>query len=65
MCNSRSRVRRNQPACIGSKQESPKKDAKQPNEAEMLAMMMELAKLGDNHKLLANGVGTWTYTKVG
>jgi hypothetical protein len=25
-------------------------------------MMMEMAKPGENHKLLANGVGTWTYT---
>jgi hypothetical protein len=42
-------------------QESSKKDAKQPNEAEMMAMMMELAQPGENHKLLARGVGTWTY----
>jgi hypothetical protein len=33
----------------------------QPNESEMMAMMMEMAKPGDNHKLLARGVGTWTY----
>ncbi len=39
-----------------------KKDEKQPNEAEMMAMMMELAKPGENHKLLASGVGNWTYT---
>jgi hypothetical protein len=38
------------------------KDEKQPSEAEMMAMMMELAKPGENHKLLAQGVGTWTYT---
>ena len=38
------------------------KDAKQPSEAEMMAMMTELAKPGENHKLLANSVGTWTYT---
>lgn len=34
----------------------------QPSEAEMMAMMVELAKPGANHKLLAAGVGTWTYT---
>lgn len=39
-----------------------KKDEKQPNEADMMAMMIELAKLGENHKLLAEGVGTWNYT---
>ena len=39
-----------------------KKDEKQPSEAEMMAMMTELAKPGENHKLLANGAGTWTYT---
>jgi hypothetical protein len=32
-----------------------------PGEAEM-AMMMELAKPGENHKLLAQGAGTWDYT---
>lgn len=34
----------------------------QPSEADMMAMMVELAKPGENHKLLAAGVGTWTYT---
>ncbi len=38
-----------------------KKDDKQPNEADMMAMMMELAKPGPNHKLLAKNVGNWTY----
>jgi Protein of unknown function (DUF1579) len=33
----------------------------QPSEAEM-AMMMELAKPGANHKMLEEGVGSWTYT---
>src|SRR5258708_5003501 len=40
---------------------APKKDEKPPNEGEMMPMMLELAKPGENHKLLANGVGTWTY----
>ncbi len=34
----------------------------QPNEAEMMKRMMELAKLNENHKLLADLVGTWSYT---
>jgi len=41
------------------KQDKPA--AGQPNESEMMAMMMELAKPGENHKVLARGVGTWTY----
>ena len=32
-----------------------------PNQAEMMAKMMELAKLGENHKLLADMAGKWTY----
>jgi hypothetical protein len=36
--------------------------AGQPSESDMMAMMMELSKPGDNHKLLAHGVGTWNYT---
>ncbi|MEP6956843.1 MAG: DUF1579 domain-containing protein [Chthoniobacterales bacterium] len=34
----------------------------QPNEAEMMAQMMELAKPNENHKLLADLAGNWTYT---
>jgi hypothetical protein len=41
--------------------EAPKKDDKKPTESEMMAMMMELAKPGENHKLLAGVVGTWDY----
>jgi hypothetical protein len=33
----------------------------QPSEAEMMKMMMELAKLNENHKLLAETAGTWSY----
>lgn len=33
-----------------------------PNEAEMMKQMMELAKLNENHKLLASLDGTWSYT---
>lgn len=38
------------------------KPAGQQNEADMMAMMMELAKPGENHKVLSQGVGTWSYT---
>ena len=34
----------------------------QPSEAEMMKQMMELAKTGENHKLLSGMVGTWSYT---
>ena len=44
---------------------TPSKDSKkaggQPSEADMMAQMMELMKPGENHKLLARGVGTWSY----
>lgn len=34
-----------------------------PSESDMMAMMMELAKPGENHKFMENNmVGTWTYT---
>ena len=33
-----------------------------PDEAAMMKQMMELAKLNENHKLLADYDGTWTYT---
>jgi len=46
---------------LADDQQASKKDDK-PNQAEMMAMMMELSKPGDNHKLLAGVVGTWTYT---
>lgn len=47
---------------IAEDKAAPKKEEKQPSDAEMMAMMTELAKIGENHKLLAQGVGTWTYT---
>jgi hypothetical protein len=33
----------------------------QPGDAEMMAKMMELAKPGENHKVLADLAGTWSY----
>lgn len=32
-----------------------------PSEAEMMKQMMEMAKLNDNHKLLASTEGTWSF----
>jgi len=46
---------------VAQEQSAPKQEQKPPSEAEMMAMMTELAKPGENHKLLATGVGTWTY----
>ena len=43
---------------------NPKKnsdEAKKPSEAEMIAMMMEMAKPGPNHKQMQDLVGTWSY----
>jgi hypothetical protein len=36
--------------------------AGQPDEAEMMKQWMELAKLNENHKMLTDSDGTWTYT---
>lgn len=38
-----------------------KSSDKQPGESDMMAMMMEMAKPGENHKMLQEGVGTWSY----
>jgi hypothetical protein len=35
---------------------------KQPSESEMMAMMTEMAKPGENHKMLESSVGSWSYT---
>ena len=46
-------------------EEAKAKDATaspQMSDAEMMAKMTELAKLNENHKLLAQLAGTWTYT---
>ncbi len=51
-------------ATLGQENDSSKKDkpaAGQPSESEMMAKMMELARPGENHKLLAQSAGTWTY----
>jgi hypothetical protein len=36
--------------------------AQKPDDAEMMAKMMELSKLNENHKLLAATAGNWSYT---
>src|SRR6266581_3826941 len=41
---------------------SPAAASAQPDQAEMMKQMMELAKLNENHKLLADLIGTWSYT---
>jgi hypothetical protein len=45
---------------IAQEKKEGKSDGK-PDEAAMMAQMMELSKPGENHKLLARTVGTWTY----
>ncbi|MGI8482351.1 MAG: DUF1579 domain-containing protein [Chthoniobacterales bacterium] len=48
-----------QPASASAKPGAPATG--QPNEAEMMKQMAELAKLNENHKLLASMAGTWSY----
>jgi hypothetical protein len=36
-------------------------DGAKPDEKQMMAAMMEMAKPGDNHKVLEQRVGSWTY----
>jgi hypothetical protein len=38
------------------------KPAGQPSDAQMMAAMMEMAKPGENHKLLEGMAGSWNYT---
>ena len=40
---------------------SPAPTTGAPNDAEMMAKMMELAKPGENHKLIGEMAGTWNY----
>jgi hypothetical protein len=41
---------------------APATTATSPDPAEMMKQMMEMAKLNENHKLLADLAGTWSYT---
>src|SRR6266446_4353381 len=43
------------------KEAGAKADEKKPSEGEMMGMMMELAKPGENHKQMQQLVGTWSY----
>jgi hypothetical protein len=45
-----------------STSQSTTASAGQPNPEEMMKQMMELGKTGENHKLLADLAGTWSYT---
>jgi len=47
---------------LGADDKKEKAATGQPSEAEMMAMMTEMAKPGENHKMLQEGVGSWTYT---
>ena len=42
--------------------DSSKTSDKKPTDAEISAMMMEMASPGENHKILQTGAGTWSYT---
>jgi hypothetical protein len=48
-----------QPSTVAT---SPAAVSGQPDQAEMMNQMTELAKLNENHKLLASMAGTWSYT---
>ncbi|PYK68503.1 MAG: hypothetical protein DME45_07010 [Verrucomicrobia bacterium] len=41
---------------------APAATAASPNPAEMMKQMMEMAKLNENHKILADLAGSWSYT---
>jgi hypothetical protein len=45
-----------------SKEGGAKAGDKKSSESEMMAMMMEMAKTGENHKHLQEMAGTWSYT---
>ena len=45
-----------------AKETGAKAEQKKPNEADMMAMMMEMGKPGENHKHLQEMAGTWSYT---
>jgi hypothetical protein len=51
-----------QPSAPSSTVTTPVVTAASPDPAEMMKQMMEMAKLNENHKLLADLVGSWSYT---
>jgi hypothetical protein len=52
----------NSPTSSSAVATSPVTAPGQPDEAAMMKQMMELAKLNENHKMLADFDGTWNYT---
>ncbi len=50
------------PASTSASEKTGASPAGAPNDAEMMKQMMELAKLNENHKLLASMDGTWSFT---
>ena len=50
------------PAAAIAQPATEAKVSAQPSEAEMMKQMMELAKPGENHKLLTGMAGMWTYS---
>jgi hypothetical protein len=50
------------PTAASSPSTNPTAPSGQPTEGEMMKQIMELSKLGENHKLLASLAGTWSYT---
>jgi hypothetical protein len=50
-------------SCFAQDAASPKKEEKAaaPDEAQAMASMMEIAKPGENHKMLEGLAGSWTY----
>src|SRR5947209_9905034 len=49
------------PSAISSPGMAQTTAAGQPNQAEMMKQMTELSKLNENHKLLRDLAGTWSY----
>jgi hypothetical protein len=48
---------------LGQENKDVKKDGGgKPSDSEMMAMMMEMGKPGEQHKRMQEGVGTWSYT---
>jgi Protein of unknown function (DUF1579) len=50
------------PPTVTSPLSAPATTTASPNEAEMMKQMMDLAKLNENHKLLADLAGSWSYS---
>jgi hypothetical protein len=50
-----------EPKTASSPAANPPAAAGQPNDAEMMKQMMELAKLNENHTLMASLAGTWSF----